>query len=443
MLSMAIQLAVFLETPELVSIDSQNPIADSYFFAYETGKHLRVYSSNQSTYVATVKDIDDITATSFDGSGVVIDRGAPGSTDECGAWLMGVENYQGRTIGYYHGESNCNYPATTMKIHWAETFDNGLTFTKPSSNNVIAESDYAPTYRGQSGRGNFATYKKDGEVFFYATEFSNVNINSPNQNKTISLKTVNAHNALRLWDGTDYQGDAVNGLSPADRPAWGKTIGFYKNQKLAGSTERDIGVTLYTVDNVDDIVKVGTLITSPIDWVDRSNGDNYAYPSIVAHDGSRYFGNSFYLYYTYAYRGEDFHRKRLVRQKVRLVESDTNAVLTELAVFRKGKDTWATTKLPYIGYEKKNTLGHIYTEDAVSRVPLYEVYSRSYKQTYNVTSYQSHHGQLIRISGYIERNKTAKAQKLLVRKFDAGNRNHYWQTMSVWDGEGAPLGWIE
>lgn len=438
--STIMSLAIYIQTPEVVTVDSPHHLGDQAFFTYETGKSLIAYSGNQISYSFEGQSLESL---DLDNPSIALDRGDAGAVDECGRWLMGVENFDDRIIGYYHAEQNCRYEAnnwrTHMRIMTAESFDGGLTFTP--ENKVVAELPQSEYGDYIYGRGNLSSYKDVGEgVTLTFSEYSDGGVN---QVETQIAKSDASYDDFTLWDGANYAADAKqNHTYFTDKVA--TSIGFFRNTKIGVAAYRAEGVRITSFDDNEPTV-LGNLIPSEIDWNDRSTDDLIAYPSIVGLDGSRWFGNSFWLYYTYAYRNENLGRKRILRNKVRIKESISDSIKTELASYKPANfdDTWSTTKLPSAGYVKGSTLGYIHTNNAYGRHPLYEYYAVSLQSHFLTTSKSSEFGNYVRQSGYISVYSNDSDQVALVRRYNPDTRNHYMITESTFSGEGVLLGWIE
>jgi hypothetical protein len=84
-------------------------------------------------------------------SATVIECGARGGFDECGAWLQAIGTTPGVVHGYYHAETRCNYGInqTHKSVAYAESYDGGRTFAKVGypDNQIVTGTTRRPMER--------------------------------------------------------------------------------------------------------------------------------------------------------------------------------------------------------------------------------------------------------------------------------------------------------
>ena len=124
------------------------------------------YVSNTSAWAYSTSDLFNLTPL----PGTALVEGTPGSFDGCGAWLNST--YQDGAVlrGWYHAEANANCANNPAfkSVGYAESYDGGLTFVKPSypSNRVIS----AParfTDPEQASEGDFHVVRVGNYLYLY------------------------------------------------------------------------------------------------------------------------------------------------------------------------------------------------------------------------------------------------------------------------------------
>lgn len=418
----------------IVAQDADMNFGDSYTNTYETGYELHLYNAHATTGRLSGGSLESLTY-----GGEVISAGENGQEDECGAWLMGVHEYKGRIIGYYHGESNCTYVngKTTAAIFWAESFDGGKTFQRPNEDNVLLRGKDFTFPNLQTGVGNFGTYKKDNEIHFTFQEFVN-------GAKTVFAKTENVHNNILVFDGDSYiDPNSVYEYTSFSPTQTVNSPAFYKNN-LVGAVGSTKGIAFNEFDSDFNVTKTSTLVPHDGNWSDRSLGDLTAYGSIVALDGGKHFENSFYLYYSYAKKDKRFSDddRLVLRRKVRVHPTLENNNLIQLRQYLKDNDSWATTKLPDPGYEFKRELGFIATDLQPGLTALYEAFG-TWAQTHRLMTVKTDTDAVnhVRIAGYISKNKTEVYNTALVENW-APNVTNMWYELVENPTNQNVIGWV-
>ena len=327
-------------------------------------------------------------------SRVILDRGARGRFDDCGAWMAG--SFQKLTashwIAFYHAEGSpdrgddvCDHYANTTvwRMGMAQTFNGGRTWRR-ADKPVVLTGVNATATTGVTNAGNGRAVRV-GDYYYIFFETAHGTRPGP-AGVHIARALVRDNGMPGAWNkyychpatlltpaycafdepGIGGRSSPIGGLSEKARHvAWNSTLDRWLGFDASGKR----GFRLYasevgTGDTVearqhsalfDDAglpkkwlnwTDVYPLVSTATDrFVDQWGGDIrnrrskqlYAYPSLVGADGdSMITGSSFHVYYMKLFPGEKFTHRYLFRRKVTVVPNSTALNRVELTTYRNG-----------------------------------------------------------------------------------------------------------
>ena len=292
---------------------------DNPFHTLGRAPELVGYVANQDTYGFVGSSLDNLQPLPQP----VLTRGQTGRFDSCGAWLNSTWRDGNIVRGWYHAETECNYPVMRKSVAYAESFDGGRTFSKPNYPNnqaITAPARYSDPVAGSEGdqhviwvgdyyymyfvaardfqvrlaRSRVSDGGRAGAWFkYYNGKFDQPGVggeSSPIAPDLLTRSWVSYNTALKLFIGFSYY-DRGYGLAVSpDGVRWRRAT--------------------------DLVLPFGRQFGSP----DLSAGRVADYVSLISTDGnSAEQGLDCYLYYMVVRSGEPINGHRyLVRQLLRL-----------------------------------------------------------------------------------------------------------------------------
>lgn len=334
---------------------------------------------------------------------LIIDRGRPGTFDECGAWLNGsiVKLNRRHWLGWYHAESKGPGQAKCDRVHdtvvfrvgFVETKDGGRTWRKTRSqglgHNVVltgtnTKADPSAFNPGSVNGGSPRVLKVNGWYYMLfmagepgsqGTHVARAPISSqgrPGAWKKWYCPTIGSC----AWDQDAIGGRStpINGLAAKARyVTWnnylGRWVGFsgtgrdgfrmFASAPVSGAvTEATRETSLLNLTEDTSSWSASDPFYAPVSSSDDPLVDQwgthvrnrrskllYAYPSMLGATGSSSVtGQSFYVYYVKLYPGDNFDERYLFRRKVTVVKTATGANRVALTTYktRTGKRRTST-----------------------------------------------------------------------------------------------------
>lgn len=356
---------------------------------------------------------------------VILDRGAPGKFDECGAWLQG--SFQKLTrrhwIAFYHaegkgpGQDTCDHygDTTVWRVAMAETTNGGRTWRRPNyPNNVVVTGAGATASRGLTNAGTPRVVKVGAYYYmFFKTAHgarpgpAGIHIARSRLSdgglpgtwkKYYCHPATLTQPAYCAWDSNGIGGKStpIGGISEKARyvvwnSALDRWIGFdasgkrgfrlYASPVGVGATP-EVRQRTALFDSEDrprpweGSVDVYPLVSTEDDrFVDQWGGhirssrskQLYAYPSIGGLEGqSCCSGISFYVYYVKLFPGDKFDKRYLFRRKVTLVKAAGLLNRVELTTYRnaKGQRRSSTEAPKSKSYRRVGATGYLLSHGA-------------------------------------------------------------------------------
>jgi hypothetical protein len=323
----------------------------------------RGFTANGTTYA-----VDGSTPYSMGGPRrAVIGPGPKGSISDCGNWLTGTVQKEGKLYGFLHNEQACDYREnqTRKSMSIATSVDEGLTWTILGP--IISGSDVLTPGRSTGVGDCTAVDGQDGYLYAYCLRLSDW--------KTIVARAPAADplpGRWVEWDGAGWSVPALGG-SGASIGAVGVSAAYWAEQNailLIGGNSA-LGLSL-SVDKLQFKPLAEPLINSDgNDWNRPAATHLYAYPNLLGDDGTNRISNQARLTYTYLPPGEDFSQRYLVMHDVRLtigrvpVAQQVGVALTRWINNADGR-RWTTTAPPIEdrsarAYRHEMQLGYLMT----------------------------------------------------------------------------------
>jgi len=308
--------------------------------------------------------------------------------DSCGAWLNSTWQDGSVTRAWYHAETACNYPTTHKSVAYAESYDGGRTFVKPSypANQVITAPPYY-TDPDEDDEGDHRVLRVGDYLYLYFIP-----------SRDWQLRLARSHVADGGLPGTWYKyyngsfsepglGGESSPLDPtgALTRSWvsfstdlNNYIGFSyiaRNGEFAG-----FGFTM-SPDGISNWAALPYLVlqTERTYW-GPPDTELVEYPSLVSvyGDGDS-IGSVFWLYYMYLNPGDDFQNRYLLRRKIWLTHAASPAPVDTmpriaLSKYEGDDDTWVTTTSTDPDYQFVEIMGYLFTEEVPNSVPVYDCY---------------------------------------------------------------------
>ena len=433
-----------------------------------TASGVTVYSSNATAYRFTGSSLSSIAwpapGSPAPSSAAVLSPGAAGSFDECGAWLASV--YQVTStywIGWYHAEHTCDRVAGTthMTMAFVDSADGGHTWNKPSyPNNQILTAPAGSTLLDYAGNGKviyqggyFYLFYMGGDYQSYIARSSFVDQGRPGT-------WWKWYQGGWTEPGIGGQSTAVNGFGEGTGSlSWNSYLGAYLNV----DTSAKWGFLLKTSSDLltwSDLANDPTksfypLATYPTDinqdqWGARSasSGLLYAYPSIVGTNGdSSTSGQTFYLYYTKLFSGQDFTQRYLMRRLITLslpATAPAYAATVDLDRYRTSAGklrVFTEITHPSEGYTFQSRIGALLAYPAPGFHPLYECGLTAYNFDYFASNVDPSPGwancegqPLIRNIGWAADSPIGAATTPIYRCFNSAVPTHFISTDPACEG---------
>jgi len=303
--------------------------------------------------------------------------------DVCGAWLMRAFTDTDRVRTFYHAERACNYNAngqTRKSAGYAESFDGGLTFSKPNyPNNKIVDTSTAELPGEPSGEGDYGVVRKDGYYYMYFSDVENGSLG-------VARATVASGGTPGSWfkyyNGTWNQ-SGLGGLSAPMRQLTGTQAYLH--------TPSD---SILSVGNRDAYYQTGTALSSSIDGVNWNfvadpliagdfaiNTDTILYQSLLGKTGGYDVGSQFDLFYMWIPPGATWNTRYQIRRSVTMKyigNTNSSTPSTSLAltsyVNRVTGERMESIELALYPYMPKNIIGYVMTRPYPNTFPAYECY---------------------------------------------------------------------
>lgn len=383
--------------------------------------NIRGFTANATSYA-----IDGTKTTT------VLVPGKPRSYSECGEWLSGVyKQPNGILAGFIHVETDCNYPQTRKSMVYAESTDEGLTWTKLGQ--FISGSDI-PQLGKMTGEGDCTiTDAQDGYLYAYC-------LRNSDWRTVVARAPVNAL-APVFWKKY-YNGGWNQPALGGQAIALGNLGEGSKYLSLLSKVALfNVGLDSVTMSLSSDKVTFNTLSDPiiPLDnvsWERPNSTSLIAYPSII---------NESTLTYTYIPPNKDFNSRYLVFQNLNITnDSKQPQVGIALSRWSKGNDSW-TTIAPTPGFTYDSLLGYMMTkpptlpslklEDCVSDWPGHSDHMLSPEGTCVPAGYQR-----LQTNGWIYRDPQPNTVPIY-RCWNPVIMQHSVSNFSDCEGKGSPE-WI-
>jgi hypothetical protein len=401
---------------------------------------------------------------------VALQKGAVGTFDGCGAWLSSVYQVtKTHWVGWYHAEAPgaddkglCDYAdaSTVWRVAFAESFDAGKTWKKPSyPNNKVLTQDTALNGPITEDAGNPRVIRVGDYLYmFFQAATSNTGAGSIRQLNVARapLSSLGKPGSWKKYYCTpqlfgdpkcDFTEPGIGGRSTAmsniSAPARFVSYNSYLGRYIAPLATGRWGFSLRIADNgpADDFrtwasaatiyPAVSTTTDTTVDqWGTRtaSSRQLYAYGSVLGADGnSTTTGRVFYLYYVKVFPKAGFTQRNLFRRKVTLVRTDgipSNRVQLTTYVDGKGHRR-TTTELPQsTAYHVQSNAGSLL---AVARDGWKDVYdcSATKGDAYLRTTACPAGTQAVRRIGYVSPTRTALATVAIYQCWDKRTARHF------------------
>ena len=334
--------------PELVM--GPTTYVDSPLNAVRVDGIVRGYVGNVSTALLEGDDVADLAPTDR----LVVGRGDTESDfDWCGAWLDSVvqdPKDKGLLRAWYHAEDDCVYGAnqTHKSIAYAESRDGGRTFTKPDyPDNQVVRSPTGAAAGHHTGRGAPSVIRRDRYYYMY---YLNV-LPDLKTVTSVARATVRSGGVPGSWhnytDDGSWTAPALDGpaaaldtriaASSASIHAPSDEVVLVRQNAPSGGivlqTSRD-GIHFHQL-HEPLVPYLDTQIRD--DWSVVDDKQIIGYTSAVAPDGSREWGDTFYLFNMYVFPGDDLHGGRyLVRRQVTITKAPSGGPWSTVAVSTYG-----------------------------------------------------------------------------------------------------------
>ncbi|MBK8205107.1 MAG: hypothetical protein IPK68_23380 [Bdellovibrionales bacterium] len=345
---------------------------------------------------------------------LVLDKGKPGSSSECGKWLQSaIPLGKGIVMGIVHEEEQCNYSIHQAHKSLALTFstNEGLTWSNPfsamDSTVTILTGRSSPAYGKNTGIGDGqAILADDGYVYIYAIEFNT------DSSSTIVARAPLTDLSPKAWKkyyrggwnepGIGGRGDSVSLLAPNPlevslKPASAFYLKDLKQTAIMGvqpenllgqkaaSGEKAVGYRLtpsFSFDQLHFYSFNEPILRFDYGWFSGPETLSYGYSMVNYFDGTNSVINtSFGINYTYAFPGAktfgtDFY---LVFQDISIQVLNQAPPLAQVGVeltrwlgvdtgmgSKNKKGRYRTTNGPVLGnyssYSYDRNLGYVLTQ---------------------------------------------------------------------------------
>ena len=380
--------------------------------------------------------------------------------DSCGAWLNSTWQDGSVTRAWYHAETACNYPTTHKSIAYAESYDGGRTFRKPSypANQVIIAPPYY-TDPDQDDEGDHRILQAGDYLYLYFV---------PSRDWQLRLARSHIDDGglpgtwYKYYNGSFGEPGIGGESSPLD-PTGALTrswisfntyhnvyIGFsyvFRNGEFAG-----FGFTM-SPDGITDWAALPYLVLqTEREYWGPPDTELVEYPSLISIYGDAdNIGSAFWLYYMYLNPGDDFQDRYLIRRKILLTKTDSSApidVMPRIALskYEGGDDTLVTTTNTDPNYQFVEIMGYLFTEEVPNSVPVYDCFIDFWTDHMLVPNDATCGGgnvKYLRRAGWISTVQFDDSI-LVYRCFDAVATNHFISTDPNCDGGTTewPMGYL-
>ncbi len=283
----------------------------------------------------------------------VLTPGQGGAYSSCGNWLNGTFRSNGVLWGLVDSETDCNYSnngETYGSMAIGQSSDNGLTWNILGQ--VFTGSD-GPTHGAMAGEGNGTmVHAPDGYMYAYVMRQHPYSIIAARASDT-NLSPSQWH----VWDGSGWSSSSLGGTGASLLGYPGSSVGWWSDQNVVADingTDSKLQLS-FSTDKVHFQTLASPFVSYDADnWTRPQPTDLYAYPSIIAADGSNVFSNNhFTLSYMYLPPGGTFANRYLVMSDVYLTMQSSPVTRPNLIELARWVDTqgirWTTTG-PSIGF---------------------------------------------------------------------------------------------
>ncbi len=321
----------------------------------------------------------------------VVEAGGVGQFDECGAWLNSAWRDGHVVRGWYHAETNCNYPATDKSVAYVQSSDNGRTYTKVNyPNNQLLTTPTHYTTDDADDEGDQHVIQVGNYLYMYF-------IASRDYQVRLARSPVAAGGVPGSWQkyyNGSFSEPALGGESTPLDPSghlsrswvsYSRPLNQYVGLSYIPTNTGAFGGfgLTFSADGVSRWSSIDhPLITNERTdyWDPQSQGELIEYPSMIGVYGdSETIDSVFWLYYMYLESGADFSQRYLLRRKVWIQTTNASdptvhTPKTALNHYQSGNDDWFTTTNVGSNYNDNGMLGYLFTAEIPNSVPVYDCY---------------------------------------------------------------------
>jgi hypothetical protein len=344
--------------------------------------------------------MDDISITSL---GTELTPG--GAFDTCVAAILGpVKDGSGVVRAFYHAEDFCNYSInqTNKSMAYAQSTDNGRTFTKPGyPENQILIGTTAPTPGAQTGAGDASILDWHGYYYMYFIDWTNlpgtgvarVGISTGGQpgswytlfQGAFNSPSIDRGFADHLANMTGGQGGAVSHYTPGDQLMFTHWDPGFQGIGMLFSADG----TTWNTSLTEPLIRLINYDwgAQPFSTTLSGSHELHAYVSIQAPTGGSHWSSAFYLTTSYVPPGSDMGTRYMVSRRVDVVmAAQPVSPHVKVALTRyyspSRRTHWVTTAAPTSDfqvshlndYKPEFEVGYTYTKNQGGMNELYDCY---------------------------------------------------------------------
>ena len=427
-------------------------IPDSQFVSYNTGSSIRGYAANVKTYRLEGPHMENLTLN----TSIVIDKGAAGNFDECGAWLQAIEP-DGSTIrGWYHAERECDYlhGQTDKSVAYAESTNGGITFTKLNyPNNQVLTGTNSPTPGTYTGAGDQSVIKWGSDYYMY---FLDTYWWKTGVAKASVASAGKPGNWFKWYNGSFSSPGLAGNMTPLTAFPYLPAVSLFtptNNAALLGLDESFGGLRLSFSSGTGPSGSNPTVFTSisePLLHVDSDNdppGPNewIGYSGMAAPSGGKNWDKRFYLFNAYVQPNQGFDKRYLIRRPVDVTLSPSSVspqVEVQLTRYNSSSrpDSWTTTAVPAPSagtsdYAWQKDLGYILTKATTGTVEIDDCYISGWDDHFIGVNGNCEGQTKLRTLGYVYSSSAAN-RKPIYRCYNSSQTNHIVSDNSTCEGLG-------
>lgn len=430
------QIAVQFGPAEIVH--GPNNLIDGPFNTLSNESSLQAYVVNSSTQGYIGGSLETLRPT----PGFAIEGGSdPSAFDYCGAWLNSAFQDSNVIRGWYHAEHECNYGQnleTHKSVGYAESYDGGLTFTKPNyPNNQVITAPVTNPSPDADDEGDHRVIRVGDYLYMYflATEDWRIHLA---RSQTIDGGMPGTWQ--KYFQGQFNQPGLGGDSSPIPWESLARSWVSYNTYLKRyigfggfwGGNESEGYGFAFSDDGINWVASPYMAVTSTDEWLNRNENSEelIAYHSFISLYGNDdQLGDTFWMYYMYLNPGESFDQRYLLRRKIKMAyTSSTNPIdlvpHIALTQYSNGADTWITTVNTNPNYALESIVGYLFTANIPHSKPVYDCYIDIWDDHMISTIADCEETKYLRRLGWISEIEFP-GSKLIYRCFDIVANNHF------------------